>query len=263
MHWKSGDIIEIAPCAKVTTKYRFLVDMKSDVMFTLAPVNQPYKRLHFKQYDHIEYDYSISKTSMLSLEKNDNGYLLRSNIKANNDVLYLAVKTNDGSLTCGHINDSMITSYFNIEIISDDNKEDQQMSYKPERELSENVLRPFHIERLYREGYVQISDVVDKRRIFNCQKVLMHNLGKPGALHPGGAQTGLGKLGGNLSNAPEIRALLEDKLLHILESLLGGQGEIDGVENGGNLSGQIALRFPEYLSECEHRTVRDISKCNC
>lgn len=84
----------------------------------------------------------------------------------------------------------------------------------------------------------------------------------------GGTQPGLGKLGGQLSHAPEVQALITARLQSVLEALLG-PGEVAGLPPiraktatlPRNIKGtrkdkrcadapfptaQIALRFPEY-----------------
>ncbi len=79
----------------------------------------------------------------------------------------------------------------------------------------------------------------------------------------GGAQVGLGKLGGALSNCPEVRNLISTEVVKVLESLFGRNeisGLSDDIHNSGRAkssvisepsekhsfpSAQIALRFPE------------------
>lgn len=87
-------------------------------------------------------------------------------------------------------------------------------------------------------------------------------------LHIGGAQRGFGKLGGQLSHAPEVQSLLTMKVLAVLESLLGedmvagvGQSAVGASTHTRHSSNrgraeigidpfptaQIALRFPEFI----------------
>lgn len=71
-------------------------------------------------------------------------------------------------------------------------------------------------------------------------KVLNHYLGVPGALIPGGSQTGLGKLGGKLTQHEAVLDLFSGKVLQWAEAFLG-----IGAINSSALNAQIAIRFPE------------------
>ena len=97
------------------------------------------------------------------------------------------------------------------------------------------------ITQFVTEGYLKIESVVDISKIDACNFVINHNLGIPGAVAPGGAQEGLGKLQGSLTQHPTVRSLFTEPLLVLVDALLG-QGKCDL----RNLSGQLALRFPEY-----------------
>ena len=70
--------------------------------------------------------------------------------------------------------------------------------------------------------------------------MLNHNLGVPGAILPGGSQTGLGKLGGRLTQDETILSLFSGEVLQWAEAFLG----IGNVDMSA-LSAQIAMRFPE------------------
>jgi hypothetical protein len=69
---------------------------------------------------------------------------------------------------------------------------------------------------------------------------LNHYLGVPGALVPGGSQTGSGKLGGKLTQHEAILELFSGKVLQWAEAFLGV-----GAVNSSSLNAQIAMRFPE------------------
>jgi hypothetical protein len=115
------------------------------------------------------------------------------------------------------------------------------------------VIHKWEKYRLKSEGYLVIPGVVLPSKVFECAHLLAHSLGIPGSVSAGGTQEGLGKLGGYLSNCDEVRSLLLHpetckgsvvSVLNIVEELLG-QGMVDL----GSISGQIALRFPEYAHD--------------
>ena len=105
---------------------------------------------------------------------------------------------------------------------------------------SSKSLRHWELQRFVMEGYVHVPSVVNQDTIKSCLLFLNYHLGLPGSVTAGGAQQGLGKLSGSISNSKEIRALLYESL-HIVEDILG-ENNCD-IENP---SAQIAFRFPEY-----------------
>ncbi len=55
------------------------------------------------------------------------------------------------------------------------------------------------IKNFVRNGYLKCEGLVNSDEIDACNYVINHHLGLPGAVAPGGAQEGLGKLQGSLS----------------------------------------------------------------
>lgn len=121
--------------------------------------------------------------------------------------LYIGIN-DDGLLSCGSLHDVKLETKFSIHIISNQ----ERRSYSgclEEKNSRPEILLPHHCYRLIEEGYVHIENIVPKKKIFECQKYLMHMLGRPGAVTAGGAQKGFGKLGGSVSNSEPVRGLLE------------------------------------------------------
>jgi hypothetical protein len=100
----------------------------------------------------------------------------------------------------------------------------------------------WELRRFVLEGYLQLSSVVDEERAAACIIALNHELGRPGKVVDGGIQEGhrLGKLAGDLSNCSAVRDLLQGKVAAAIDGLFGEHSC-----ERGNLSAQIAFRFPE------------------
>ena len=228
----------------------------------------------------------VGKNSFFQLEKYQNGYRIKSllrikqknkkekkesidlingnNNKENDDkdkqqqeeYYYLIWNGRNSQLEV--ISESLIdsssiySSCFDINVIRGYSYSDQ-VSNNSYQMKSSNILSKWDKKRFKMDGFMHISNVILPEIIFDCVHLLMHSLGVPGSVCAGGTQDGLGKLGGHLSNCNEIRSLLlhpdsskgkNISLLNIIEELLG-----DGNVNMGSISGQIALRFPEYVQD--------------
>ena len=67
----------------------------------------------------------------------------------------------------------------------------------------------------------------------------------------GGTQIGLGKLGGSLSNNSDIRSLLSEPVIAVVEQLLGPMEYLRALGAPvAQIAAQIALRFPELVPDC-------------
>ena len=88
--------------------------------------------------------------------------------------------------------------------------------------------------------------------------ILNNQLGTPGAICPGGAQEGLGKLQGGTAQHNEIKSLAKSgKSIEIIKYLLGSEAEAESESESESveISGaQLALRFPK-LEEINERDI--------
>jgi hypothetical protein len=98
----------------------------------------------------------------------------------------------------------------------------------------------WEIRRFVLEGYLILPKVVDIETAATCSAYINHELGKPGKVVAGGIQDGLGKLSGDASNNPAIRAAFTARVQSVVDAFMGA----DCYEKT-NLSAQVALRFPE------------------
>jgi len=85
---------------------------------------------------------------------------------------------------------------------------------------------------------LHLPGAVESALIDDCLSVLNRHLGTPGAVMAGGAQPGLGKLQGSLTQHKTVRAVVTPTVLQALETLLGSC-------DTDNLTAQLALRFPQ------------------
>ena len=265
----------------------FIVDMKGKASFSLAYKEKPYHRINITASGDIEVRNCVGKHSFFLLEKDDATtccYRIKSaskiKQKSNKDekpqdngrceeYYYLALSTlnnkveviaesmmlhahqHDSSSGCGTNHPHSCTS-FNIHVVRDFSY--SNISSKPAKTMSTpKVLKKWDKQRFKREGFLHLSNVILPSKVFECTHLLMRSLGVPGSISAGGTQDGLGKLGGYLSNCEEVRALLlhpetckgsNVSLLNIIEELLG-----EGMVDLTSISGQIALRFPEYIKD--------------
>ena len=92
---------------------------------------------------------------------------------------------------------------------------------------------------LVRDGFLHLEKVVGESKVAAANKLLNHLLGRCGELQGGGLQgEGWGKFGGGHAHAPAVRDLYFGEVQRIVSELI--------CADDANLSGQIALRFPEY-----------------
>jgi len=87
-------------------------------------------------------------------------------------------------------------------------------------------------------GMLVVPSVVDTALVDDCLSVLNRQLGTPGAVMAGGAQSGLGKLQGSLTQHKAVRAVVTPTVLQALEDLISSC-------DTDNLTAQLALRFPQ------------------
>lgn len=95
------------------------------------------------------------------------------------------------------------------------------------------------LQSFVRDGFLHIEKVVGERKVAAANKLLNHLLGRCGELQGGGLQgEGWGKIGGGHAHAPAVRELYFGEVQRVVSELI--------FADDANLSGQIALRFPEY-----------------
>jgi len=69
------------------------------------------------------------------------------------------------------------------------------------------------------EGFMHLKQVIEPRTIRNCKRLLLHELGVPGSIIPGGNQEGIGKFSGRVCNSKQVRALLFDPNVQVSHPL--------------------------------------------
>jgi hypothetical protein len=216
---------------------RVIVDEKKAGIFTLALIFQPYQRIRVRDDGRVDSSDLVGKNSFFSIEE----------LSGDEVHLQSTVKSKDGSecFFLFPLNGSLVTSTTPQRV----KVQVEQLSMTSIATTPKDMnfsLEPWLKRRFRNEGFLHIPNAVSTGKVTQCQRLLMHHLGIPGSVVPGGAQDGLGKLAGSLSNSPEIRELLlGEKILAMIADLMGGLQNIDGLTN---LSAQIALRFPEIPS---------------
>lgn len=218
---------------------KVIIDEKKSGTYTLASIAEPYTRYRLRDDGRIDSSEVVGKNSFFEIEEisRDEIYI-KGTIKSKDTTSTLYLYPHNGALLSSS---SPTIIKFEIEKLSIVSLAAIPNEYPP--------LDAWLKRRFVHEGYLHIPNGVSKSKVEKCQRLLMHNLGIPGAIVAGGAQEGLGKLAGSLSNSVEVRELLlGEKILSIIGNLMGGQKNIDCVTN---LSAQIALRFPEL--SCDQR----------
>jgi len=156
------------------------------------------------------------------------------------------IQLNHNLNTNNHIDNNdndKISKLFTINTIESYDKIDKSNIILLKKDNNTNNRRSlsyWELQRFIMEGYLHVPNIIDINIINNCLRFLNYHLGIPGSVTPGGAQNGLGKLSGSISNSKEVRDLLYESL-YIIEDIIGENNcDID------NPSAQIAFRFPEY-----------------
>ena len=108
-----------------------------------------------------------------------------------------------------------------------------QQPHDPRSLLSDSQLRSF-----VADGLLHLPALVETAIVDDCMCVLNRHLGTPGAVMAGGAQPGLGKLQGSLTQHMAVRAVVTPTVLRVLETVVGDC-------DVSNLTAQLALRFPQ------------------
>lgn len=235
-----GRVLEIIN-KKNGTRHQFLIDVKGQNII-LGKVDQPYTRINIRQNDEVEFN-DEAKFSMFVLEELDN----RISAKVIGRKPSYLIINSEGQLEIVSCFDATTDCVIRL---LDNNGHRCLSSMSPLLDHQQ-----FYLRRLAVDGFVVLDQIIDKDLITNCQRTLMHNLGVPGKVVAGGAQVGLGKLEGSMSNCIEIRSLITHQLLSVLEEFFGSrQVDLESCNHA-----QIALRFPQIngtkLTEQELNTV--------
>ena len=112
-----------------------------------------------------------------------------------------------------------------------------------------SMISTSQLDDFIENGYLKLPNLIPKTRVDACLFTLNHELGTPGAMCPGGAQEGLGKLQGGTARHAQIKALASGAALHVIERILGTPAEVSGA--------QLALRFPSIEHADERAAVND------
>jgi hypothetical protein len=248
MSWKSGDVIVLFSHETASFRLRFIIDEKQKSVFTLAAPEHPYRRVRMKQTGEVDFFTQVGKNSLFSIELDGSCICLKSTVKIGDSVAYLGMDKDGQLIGSPRLSDSVITKFAVV-------MGDEQIPRSPTESA---ILDGWELRRFMTDGFIQLCGMTDMDAVFNCQQLFMRCLGIPGAIAPGGAQVGYGKLAGSFSNCSEVRALLgTGRVMRVVEELFGGRGTVDGLHE---LSAQIAMRFPELAPRGQSITTRTHKK---
>jgi hypothetical protein len=234
---KTGDILSLRPPlpSAEDPEITVILDEKKSGVFTLAHPHEPYQRIRVRDDGRVDHSDLVGKNSFFSLEEVSLGQVeIKSAVKSHQQGSLFYLFPQNGSLVTSTSPQLVCFKYL------------EQLAPLPlliaERRETP-PLAPWLKRRFVHEGFLHIAEGVSREKASRCQRLLLHHLGVPGSIVPGGAQEGLGKLAGSLSNASEVRELLlGERAMAIIGDLMGGSANVDGLTN---LSAQVALRFPE------------------
>mmetsp|Transcript_2849 Transcript_2849/g.3999 ORF Transcript_2849/g.3999 Transcript_2849/m.3999 type:complete len:455 (-) Transcript_2849:25-1389(-) len=237
---------------KFQTKVEFLIDRIELNKFTLAQINSPYCKLNV-----------CKKTLQVFFQNGtpcrDNIFCLQPCREETENVNVL--RTHSAMKVTGNVTDNYVCvgvdSLGNLQassyhlLKSSSNCFQFQTSFTKTSSLSATLTTYDHnisfrcqkwqYRRFLNEGYLHLSNIVERSKIDSCRSLLIRSLGVPGSIVAGGVQgEGIGKFAGGLCNRKEIMQLLEGKLGAVIVCFLGSNG-FDNTHIGA----QIAFRFPE------------------
>ena len=236
-----------------------LVEVKAGCNVSLAAPSKPYHRYCGRSNGRLSVQEGNSRGNVFIVEGGPpERFRFRSVISSNVDSsrpLYLGVAA-DGRLDCTDRESGANELYTEFDVIVLSRLEEPAVASRP-------PLAGWQKRRFVSEGYLVVEQVVAQAVTDKCQALLMHHLGTPGSLHAGGTQPGMGKLGGKLTQAPEVQALITSEVRIVLEELLG-INKVAGLPpyNASSFNtdnsrlkvlstpfptAQIALRFPEIM----------------
>lgn len=269
IRWRTGDLISVSPTEGSHPATNFIVDVKGNSLFSMAYMERPYHRINVLSSGDIEVRNCVGKNSFFQLESvaSSNSYRIKSSVpikmkleldeRKTEQFVYLGFQVATNVL--GGIPEySLINQQGSRECYTEfDIKTVKEFSYNsslsyPSSASVPRVLSAWDMRQMKADGYIHLRDVVLPQKIRECAHVIMHHLGVPGSLTAGGAQDGLGKLGGGLSNCQELKSLIlypkcnkgQVSLLDIIEEVLGSKTVDESC-----FSAQVALRFPEYVKD--------------
>jgi hypothetical protein len=235
---KTGDILSLWPplSDEDTEAIKVILDEKKSGVFTLAYPHEPYQRIRVRDDGRLDRCDAVGKNSFFTLEE------------VSRDEVYIKSTIKDSQQTplCFYLfphHGSLATSTFPQLVRLRYLEQLTATSIATVERHEHSLLDPWLKRRFVHEGFLHIAEGVSRAKALRCQRLLLHHLGIPGSIVAGGAQEGLGKLAGSLSNASEVRELLlGERALAVIGDLMGGIANVDGLSN---LSAQVALRFPE------------------
>jgi ectoine hydroxylase-related dioxygenase (phytanoyl-CoA dioxygenase family) len=115
------------------------------------------------------------------------------------------------------------------------------------------AIGPLQLQQFVSQGFLHLPAMADLVKLDECLALLNRQLGTPGAIVPGGAQPGLGKLQGSITQHAAVRALATDsRVLEAVNALMGPSACCTD-----NLTAQIAHRFPQTEQDGERRCIEE------
>jgi len=242
--WKTGQLIELRDTQWMFT-FEFLIEEFGAGAYNIAKLDKPYQRLHVSNLGAISFQNGSGKRNMLNFESSGEILRIRTCLKASDGQSFLYICVDPfGSLNTCTGNDISNCTTFHAKVLYPDTILRLADCHLGESLKKKHLRLPsWQVQRFVNEGYIHLSKVINPASIANCLRKLNHLLGLPGAIHAGGAQRGMGKLGGGIGACEEVMALLDEGVIRAAEALLG-DGKVDLTVDRW-IGPQVALRFPE------------------
>jgi len=286
--FETGALLRLTSVSDPSLSLSVLVEKVGAKSFAFAPCSLPFHRFHLSAQTGIlslqkcgsvgakastlfSFVPSFSSESVKGQGQGVEGFILRSETAANRwlklepgtgsdgESARLAPQQARASIEEEEGGAGSADSVMSVQVVADSPppftlvapQEAAASSASPQQQ-QQQLLLPWQIQRFVLEGYLHLPKIADQERVDACNFVINKNLGTPGAVAAGGAQgQGLGKLGGAVSNCNEVRALVSSRVVAAVEGLLGR----NALSDVGNLSAQIALRFPEDAHDKKEKLV--------
>ena len=196
-----GKVVEVhqwvnkstAPRDPDTVRRRLLVEVKGGASVSLASPDRPYHRYCVRPNGQLTVHEGVSKGSVFIVETIETAEMFTGRLhrfrsavsvpKARDSVgevaYYLSIHA-DGALSCAR--DS--TAAQNCDPSTLLCAAEQTTTTDAPQAMSDALTR-WQKSRFVTEGYLIVENVVGGEELEQCQRLLMHNLGIPGAVHAG------------------------------------------------------------------------------
>ena len=240
MSFASGDVV-ILSCPLKSFLAEFILDVRGkEGHVTFASSSRPYDLLTVSEQTlALRFTSNASPRSCLFqiefLEKQGIACRLKCfALNKREPSIYLGFKDSRKTWCAGEL-DYLDCAVFSLELKQ---KENAPLDHK---------LLSWQKERFVLEGYLHMPSLIPQELVETCLLLINKELGTVGRLVHGGVQEGRGKLDG-LNAHPVLCSLITKTVKNVVESFLG-----PGNLNSDKVSAQLALRFPQEVTEMSRR----------